>query len=163
MKRYLLSLLLAATMATPLLAADSIDSVFDDFSKVDNADYVNVRPFMMKLCGLVGACQGDLDARIIRKVRSVKVLDLDSASQTDKTRLAERMASMTGKNFEELISVTDEKERVKIFGVMKKNYISKLIIYTRDHAGTDCTLISLAGKFTKEDLSNLVKNSSDDK
>ena len=87
MKRYLLSLLLAVTMATPLLAADSIDSVFDDFSKVDNADYVNVRPFMMKLCGLVGACQGDLDARIIRKVRSVKVLDLDCASQADKTRL----------------------------------------------------------------------------
>lgn len=161
MKRYLLPILLLTLIGTTGCTGGtkdaSVDDMFKEFSQVENAEYVNVNPFMMKIASL-GTLFADADAaKIASKIKSVKVLTLDDSPADEKRRLNERISALNTDGYEELIRINDNGEKVRILAKMDKDStIRRLIVLCTD--SSDCTLVSINGKFSPKDI-NAVVNS----
>lgn len=161
MKRYLLSLMLIMTAIFSASATDTsdkeVDKIFDEFSTVKNADYVNINPFMMKMASVAASMADSESGKITRKIKSVKILSLEDSPEKYKTKLSKRMASMQLSGYDELVRSNDGGQCVRVLAKIKDDYISRLIVACSDNK--DCTLISITGKFTKDDLNDIVKES----
>lgn len=162
MKRYLLPLMLIMTAIFSASASDTssdkeIDRIFDEFSTVKDADYVNLNPFMMKMASIAASFSDSEGGRIARKIKAVKVLCLDDSPREYRTKLAKRMSSMRLEGYDELVRSNEDGQRVRVLARIKDDYISRLIIACSDD--NDCSLISITGKFSKDDLEDVVKES----
>lgn len=74
MKKFVFTLLLV--FVCHLGYAQGINGLFNEFGSEKNADCVKVSSFMMSLGKMFAG--HDEDAEIIRKIKSIKVLDLES-------------------------------------------------------------------------------------
>lgn len=150
MKKYIFTLLLL--FVCHLGYAQSMDSLFNEFGNERNADYVKVSSFMMKLGRMFSG--NDEDTRFMRKIKSMKVLDLEECAPNVKERFNQKMNKMKPNDYEELMRVNDEGEKVRVLMKMKKETIRELLFVCTGKE--DCTLVQINGKFTKEDIDQLV-------
>ena len=150
MKKYIFTLLLL--FVCHLGYAQSMDSLFYEFGNERNADYVKVSSFMMKLGRMFSG--NDEDTRFMRKIKSMKVLDLEECAPSVKERFNQKMNKMKPNDYEELMRVNDEGEKVRVLMKMKKETIRELLFVCTGKE--DCTLVQINGKFTKEDIDQLV-------
>lgn len=163
MKRYLLLplllLVLTCTSGCARTKNDtSIDGLFKEFSQAENAEYVNLNPFMMTLAKMATSVADSDAAKVTSKIKSVKVLSLEDSPAETKRRLSQRLADLNTDGYEELIRVNDNGEKVRIFARMDKDSstIRRLIVLCSD--SNDCTLVSIQGKFSKDDINAVVSN-----
>ncbi len=161
MKRYFIPILILLFTVTSGCARSkkdaTINDLFNEFSKVENAEYVNVNPFMMKMAGMAVLFADSDAAKITGKINSVKVLSLERASDKDKRRLNERISSLNTDGYDDLMTVNSDGNKVRILARMDKDSaIRRLVVLCTD--STDCTLVSVKGKFSKDDI-NAVINS----
>lgn len=84
MKKFVFTLLLV--FVCHLGYAQSINGLFNEFGSEKNADCVKVSSFMMSLGKMFAG--HDEDAEIIRKIKSIKVLDLESCTASVKERFS---------------------------------------------------------------------------
>ena len=56
----------------------------------------------------------DEDAEIIRKIKSIKVLDLESCTASVKERFSKKVNRLSLKGYDELMRVNDEGEKVRV-------------------------------------------------
>ncbi|MCS2903794.1 DUF4252 domain-containing protein [Phocaeicola vulgatus] len=82
MKKFVFTLLLV--FVCHLGYAQGINGLFNEFGSEKNADCVKVSSFMMSLGKMFAG--HDEDAEIIRKIKSIKVLDLESCTASVKER-----------------------------------------------------------------------------
>ena len=62
----------------------------------------------------------DEDAEIIRKIKSIKVLDLESCTASVKERFNKKVNKLNLKGYDELMRVNDEGEKVRVLMKNKK-------------------------------------------
>ena len=155
MKRIAL-ILLVAILSLPVALASTIttDGLFKEFSKEPKAESVNINSFFMWLVKM--SMGNDTDAEIVKKISSVRVLDLESCSPEVKTRFANRAAQITVSDMEDLINVNEDGNKVKILGQIKKEKIHKLLVMC--YGQGDCCLVEINGKFDMQDLDGVVKS-----
>lgn len=152
MKKYIIALLLLLTCQ--LSYGQSIERLFDEFSTEKNAECTNVSPFLMKLGKLfIG---NDPDAQIVRCIHSMKVLDLEACSSQVKKRFNTQAARLKLNDYEELMRVNENGEKVRILIKKKKETIRKLAILC--FGGDDCTLVHIRGKFHQKDIDQLIQS-----
>ena len=96
----------------------------------------------------------DEDAEIIRKIKSIKVLDLESCTASVKERFSKKVNRLSLKGYDELMRVNDEGEKVRVLMKTKKETIRELLFVCTGKE--DCTLVQINGKFTTEDIDKLV-------
>lgn len=119
MKKFVFTLLLV--FVCHLGYAQSINGLFNEFGNEKNADCVKVSSFMMSLGKMFAG--HDEDAEIIRKIKSIKVLDLESCTQSVKERFSKKVNRLSLKGYDELMRVNDEGEKVRVLMKAKKgNY-----------------------------------------
>ena len=87
MKKFVFTLLLV--FVCHLGYAQSINGLFNEFGSEKNADCVKVSSFMMSLGKMFAG--HDEDAEIIRKIKSIKVLDLESCMSRESPIFAARV------------------------------------------------------------------------
>lgn len=150
MKKFVFTLLLV--FVCHLGYAQSINGLFNEFGSEKNADCVKVSSFMMSLGKMFAG--HDEDAEIIRKIKSIKVLDLESCTQSVKERFSKKVNRLSLKGYDELMRVNDEGEKVRVLMKAKKETIRELLFVCTGKE--DCTLVQINGKFTKEDIDKLV-------
>lgn len=150
MKKYIFTLLML--IACQLSYGQSIDSLFDEFGSAQNADCVNVSPFLMSIGKMFAG--NDKDAEIIGKVKSMRVLDLEECSESIKTRFSKKANKLSLDGYEELMRVNDSGEKVRVLMKEKKDVIRELLFVITGN--DDCTLVQINGKFTKDDIDKLV-------
>lgn len=150
MKKYIFTLLLL--FVCHLGFGQSIDGLFQEFGNEKNAECVKVSPFMMSLGRIFAG--NDKDASIIGKIKSLKVLDLEGCSTNVKERFSKKVNKQKWNGYEELIRVNDEGEKVRVLMKIKKETIRQLLFVCTGN--DDCTLVQINGKFTKDDIDQLV-------
>ena len=161
MKRYfipILILLLTVTSGCARSKSDAtVNDLFEEFSKVEDAEYINVNPFMMRMAGMAALFADSDLARITGKINSVKVLSLDKASDNDKRRLNQRISALNTDGYDDLITVNSDGYKVRVLARMDKDSaIRRLVVLCTD--SSDCTLVSVKGKFSKDDINTVVNS-----
>ena len=112
---------------------------------------------MMRMAGMATLFADSDLARITGKINSVKVLSLDKASDNDKRRLNQRISALNTDGYDDLITVNSDGNKVRVLARMDKDSaIRRLVVLCTD--SSDCTLVSVKGKFSKDDI-NAVVNS----
>lgn len=136
----------------------TIDGLFKEFSQAENAEYVNVSPFMMGMAKIATRFVDSETAKVSSKIQSVKVLSLDNSSPETRRRLGERLDDLNTDGYEELIRVNDNGEKIRIFARMDKDSatIRRLVVLCTD--SSDCSLVSIKGKFSKDDINAVVSD-----
>ena len=150
MKKFVFTLLLV--FVCHLSNAQGINGGFNEFGREKNADCVKVSSFMMSLGKMFAG--HDEDAEIIRKIKSIKVLDLESCTASVKERFNKKVNKLNLKGYDELMRVNDEGEKVRVLMKTKKETIRELLFVCTGKE--DCTLVQINGKFTKDDINKLV-------
>ena len=128
MKKFVFTLLLV--FVCHLGYAQGINGLFNEFGSEKNADCVKVSSFMMSLGKMFAG--HDEDAEIIRKIKSIKVLDLESCTASVKERFNKKV------------------NKVRVLMKTKKETIRELLFVCTGKE--DCTLVQINGKFTKDDI-----------
>jgi len=99
-------------------------------------------------------CKHEEGSEIIRKVKSMKVMDLGDCSASVKKRFSSKVSKLNRKGYEELMRINDGGEKVHILMKIRKDAIRELLVVC---SGNDsCTLIQINGKFVKDDIDKLV-------
>ncbi|WP_178795043.1 DUF4252 domain-containing protein [Bacteroidaceae bacterium] len=150
MKKYIFTLLLL--LVCHLGYAQSINSLFNEFGSEKNADCVKVSSFMMSIGKMFAG--HDKDAEIIGKIKSIRVLDLDDCPTNVKERFNKKANKLSLDGYEELMRVNDDGDKVRILMKTKKEVIRELLLVCTGN--DDCTLVQINGKFTKDDIDQLV-------
>ena len=157
MKRFSLILLTAMLLFLPLASVaknPSVKDLYKEFSSAPKAETVSVSPLLMKLAHM---CIGnDSDAKIVRKIKSVKLLDLEECSREVRKRFADRAGSVQIKDMDELVSVSDDGDKLKVFAKIKSEKITKMLVLC--YGKEDCCLIEINGKFDMGDIEGVVKS-----
>lgn len=158
MKRLILILVISLAGWSASIAAsannETLDNIFTEFSSVKNAEYVNVNPFMMWLGKqFVG---NDPDADIVKKIKSVRVLDMEDCSNAAKSRFKQRVSDLALNGYEEMVRVNEDGEKVRVFAKMNKDTIHQMVIVCV--SSDDCTLVEVNGKFKMSDVTGVVNS-----
>ena len=175
MKKFVFTLLLV--FVCHLGYAQGINGLFNEFGSEKNADCVKVSSFMMSLGKMFAG--HDEDAEIIRKIKSIKVLDLESCTASVKERFNKKVNKLNLKGYDGKDSSILRNDLSRSFPFAKMmNYVTRDILYVIEFlAGEslmktkketirellfvctgkeDCTLVQINGKFTKDDIDKLV-------
>lgn len=152
MKKILFTLVIL--VLSQLGYAQDSEDIFREFGNEKNAECVTISPFLMSI-GKMFAKDKE-DSKMLSKIKSLKVLDLEECSQSVRSRFASKMEKLRLKGYETMVQVNDEGEKVHILMKIKKDEIRKLLIVC---AGTDdCALVQLKGNISKNDLAELVNS-----
>ena len=96
----------------------------------------------------------DSDAKLARKFKSIRILDLEACSTSVKERFSKKINAQRIKDYETLVQVNDEGEKVHILAKSKNDVIRELLIVCTGNG--DCTLVQLKGKVSKEKIAKLL-------
>ena len=144
-----------ATLALIIVCQDifaqNIDTLFEKFSKEQQAESVSIPPFMMSLGKLF---MSDEDLSIAKGIRSLRILDLEDCPTTVKERFSEQVNKLHLEGYEPMIQVNEDGEKVRIFALPYKDSIKELLLVCSGK--DDCALIQMKGKIKKEDIAQLV-------
>lgn len=150
MKKYILAL--ALLFVCHIGFAQDLNSLFDEFKKEPNADCISISPFMMAIGKMFMG--NDSDAKLVRKFKSIRILDLEACSTSVKERFSKKINAQRIKDYETLVQVNDEGEKVHILAKSKNDVIRELLIVCTGNG--DCTLVQLKGKVSKEKIAKLL-------
>ena len=151
MKKYLLTMAIMLTVCQ-LTVAQNISSIMNEFKNEQNAECIHISPFMMSIGKLFMGNEEGTD--IARKVKSIRILDLEDCSADVKERFVKRVDKLTPKGYETLMQVNDNGEKVRIMTKTKNNTIHEMLIFCIENK--DCSLIQMNCKIKKEDIAQLV-------
>lgn len=158
MKRLILTLIIILSASTAMFASQApsanVDDIFSEFSSAKDADFVNVNPVMMWLGKQF--IDDDPDAQIVKKIKSVRVLDLEKCNSSTKSKFKQQVNRISTKGYEEMVRMNDHGEKVLIFAKIKEETIHQMIIVCVSDG--DCALVEVNGKFTMDDIAGVVKS-----
>lgn len=130
------------------------DELFKQFGSAPGAESVSINPLMVTLGKIFTL--GSEEGRIVRKVKSVKVLELTKCAPSEKNKLADIISNCEVKNMQPLVVVTDNGENIKILAETKGDRFKKVLLFVSDT--TECALIQVKGNFRFEDLTGVVNS-----
>ncbi len=143
---------LAAVISAPAVRAGELDAVFNEFKNRTNVEYVKVPKWLVKL----GSLSADISAEpLADKVEGVKVLSMSDASKADKARFDNRF-SKAASSLDEMLRVNDGGDKVTILTRKDGDKYRNIYILATD--SSQCTLVEISGKFTADDIREMVNN-----
>ena len=154
MKR-IVSACLLLLLAAQLAWAGNVDDLFYEFKEERNAEFVAVSPFLMWLGRLAVSGEDAETKEMMKKVKSLRVLDLEECSTAVKKRFAKRVDQLKTNGYESLVRINEEGEKVNILVRQKGDEIRELLIVCS--SPDDCALVSIRGHFKESDLERLVE------
>ncbi|MDE5572743.1 MAG: DUF4252 domain-containing protein [Muribaculaceae bacterium] len=156
MKRIAIILIAAIISLSGTMFANAItvDDCFKEFSSARNAEQVNINSFLM---WIAKKCAGnDADAQALKKIDSVRVLDLESCSDDVKSNFTKKMSNVTLDGLDDIVNVSENGNKVRILAQIKNEKIRKLLVMC--YGSGDCCLVEINGKFDMSDLDGVVKS-----
>lgn len=136
--------IIALGLIAQLASAKAFDSVFNQFKRVENAEYVKMPGILVRLGMKSVAKEMKIEKVPMEfKLTGLRVLELSECSKSDREAFSGAVEKAS-RGCELMLEATDDGDTVSIWLEPKnaKEY-SKMIIYTRE----DNTLVELAGKF----------------
>ena len=157
MKKLFLTMCLVIVAHTAF--AQTADNLIDQFKNEPKAEFVHI-PRLMMAMGKITPKSGIYDKDdptgndIIKKISSMRMLDLGCCSPDTKQRFQNAIANLNTNGYEELVRVNDNGEKTRILTKMKGETICELLIL--NGGNDDCTIVEIKGKIRTSDLSKLI-------
>lgn len=136
-----------------LCHAQTVDGLFREFRGEENATCVNLPWLPLKLLGLF---VDDEAGQIVKRISSIRVLEVSDCSREVQERLASKLQTLKMDDYEPLIVVKDEGSHVRMWGKMKDDAIKELVIGVSDDG--DAVLCHIKGKLRLDDLNFSMEN-----
>lgn len=148
MKKYIAILILILSCQAGY--SQSMDKLFNDFSKQENVTRVTVGPFLMKIGSLFTETMG---------VNSIEVLSFEECGSTVKDNLRTAIKKLKDPNYETMVNSNEKGSRTKVMVRIDKDVIRELVILTTD--GGDDALIRIKGKIKPSDIEKVINDHKD--
>lgn len=144
MKRYFVILALITISQTGF--SQTMNQLFDSFSKQDHVTKVTMGKFIMKLSSVFTETMG---------VDGIEVLDLDECGEKVKKNFSNAIRDLKDPTFETMVTSNEKDSRTKVMIRIDKEMIRELVVLT---TGKDNALIRIKGKIKPSDIEKVVKN-----
>lgn len=144
MKRYFVILALIAISQTGF--SQTMNQLFDSFSKQDHVTKVTMGKFIMKLSSVFTETMG---------VDGIEVLDLDECGEKVKENFSNAIRDLKDPTFETMVTSNEKDSRTKVMIRIDKEMIRELVVLT---TGKENALIRIKGKIKPSDIEKVVKN-----
>lgn len=136
--------------------SDGVSNLFWDFMYCKNAEYVHVPKLLLKLAAVAMDDEDKEDMKFLKRISSVRVLDLEECSEKIKRDFTERIKKFKAKGYEELVRQKSKDENTLVLIKMKKEYIRELVVITCDEE--DCTLVQIKGKIHPDEVEDVIEH-----
>lgn len=152
----IMTLLLIMATAMQMVSAKSLGRLIEDYRYQKNAEYFHVTPLLMKMVrtAMGHDARSDEECRLVRKIKSIRTLDLEECSADVKRRFSADMQKLEMNDYEPLVTSRDDGETVKIMMKTKGDVIREVVIICSD--SNDCALVWLNCKVKKDEIQSLV-------
>ena len=152
MKVFIIAIALLATSMTGW--GQTIDDVFNRFQNQENVTFLNLSKDMIRL-GMSSSDDPEL-VKLSEQIDGMKVLALENSSPSLKKELREAFGKFNFGEYQEVIKVNSEGEKVKILTKGTENEVNSLIIFVLDDE--DCTLVKIDGHVNPKEIDKIVES-----
>lgn len=147
MKRLTIAALILA-LSLPLVSAGTFDEIFNEYKRLENAEYVKIPKFLMKLAGNSAEIPDDLPIK--EKISGMKILNITDIGNDTGKRINDSAKKLAAKNnMQEMLRHTSDGEECRIWFNMSKDKVKEIyLLYTeRD----EVSLLEFSGNFRLAD------------
>lgn len=147
MKRLTIAALILA-LSLPLVSAGTFDEIFNEYKRLENAEYVKILKFLMKLAGNSAEIPDDLPIK--GKISGMKILNITDIGNDTGKRINDSAKKLAAKNnMQEMLRHTSDGEECRIWFNMSKDKVKEIyLLYTeRD----EVSLLEFSGNFRLAD------------
>ena len=152
MRKYVM--LFVMVLACQMGSAQGVSDLFSKYANAHNAESVNVSSLLIKFARLFA--DGD-DAKVLKGINSIKILDLDECSTDVKSQFTADVDMLQTKGYEPLMEASKNEENTRFLLKMKDDVVNELLIVSG--GSDDCALIQIKGKMTVQDVVELADDS----
>lgn len=144
----LITVIALLIIAQVSVSAKCFDSVFKQFKSIENAEYVKIPGFLMKL---VGGKDLKIDGKVEdlplnMEFSGLRVIELEGCSKKDQKKFTDAVMD-AGKKCEIMLEASDNEDEVYIWLEPKNEKIfNKMIIYNH----SENSIVEFSGKFKFE-------------
>ena len=156
MKRIIFLVLAVAIPALMVAQNSAVDKLFDKYSGKEGVTTVSISPELFQIVKAMDIKEID-DADIpFEKISSVKVLTIEDEEQWEGVNFYTEIAKdLDVSNFQEVMTVNDGGEMVRIWMKVEKNEMSEFLLIV---GGDDNVLVYITGNFNMNDLEELAES-----
>jgi hypothetical protein len=156
MKRIVLLVMVVAFPAFTLAQNSAVDKLFNKYSGKDGVTTVSISPELFQIVQAMDIKEID-DADIpFEKIASVKILTIEDEDQWEDVNFyTEIEKDLDVSNFQEVMTVNDGGEMVRIWMKVEKNEMSEFLLIV---GGDDNVLVYITGNFSMDDLEELAES-----
>ena len=156
MKRILLLVLAVAFPAFLVAQNSAVDKLFKKYSGKEGVTTVSISPELFQMVNAMGIEEIE-DAEIpFDKIASVKILTIEDDSLYQGVNFyTEISKDLDVDNFEEVMTVNDGGEMVRIWMKVEKNEMSEFLLIV---GGDENVLVYITGNFNMNDLEELAES-----
>ncbi len=147
MKR-LTILALVFTLILPIVSAGTFDEIFNEYKNMENAEYVKIPKFLMKLAGNKAEVPDDLPIK--GKVSGMRILNITDIGNDTGKRINDSAKNLAAKNnMQEMLRHTSDGEECRIWFSMSKGKVKEIyLLYTEPD---EVSLLEFTGNFRLTD------------
>ena len=128
------------------LQQNTVDAMFNNFSKDKKVTHVKVGGFIMSLARTFTDTKG---------VTGVEVFSFEECDGQVKEKLNDAIKNLKDSSYETIVSTTQDGERTKVLIKIKDDYINEIVVIA---GGSDPALVRIKGKIKLDDIQNVVAN-----
>ena len=156
MKRIVLLVMAVAFPAFIMAQNSAVDKLFNKYSGKDGVTTVSISPELFQIVKALDIEEVD-DADIpFDKIASVKILTIEDEDQWEGVNFYDEISKdLDVSNFEEVMTVNDGGEMVRIWMKVEKNEVSEFLLIV---GGDDNVLVYITGNFKMSDLEELAES-----
>lgn len=147
MKRLTIAALILA-LSLPLVSAGTFDEIFNEYKRLENAEYVKIPKFLMKLAGNSAEIPDDLPIK--GKISGMKILNITDTDRSVGERISASVKTLANKNdMQEILRHTSDGEECRIWFSMSKDKVKEIyLLYTEPD---EVSLLEFSGNFRLAD------------
>lgn len=147
MKRLTIAALILA-LSLPLVSAGTFDEIFNEYKNMENAEYVKIPKFLMKLAGNKAEVPDDLPIK--GKVSGMRILNITDIGNDTGKRINDSAKNLAAKNnMQEMLRHTSDGEECLIWFSMSKDKVKAIyLLYTEPD---EVSLLEFTGNFRLTD------------
>ena len=124
----------------------TVDQLLKVFSKEKHTVHVKINKFAMSLVNVFSDTKG---------VNEVDVYSFDECDNDVKDRFNDAIKNLKDKDYDTLVSTTEDGERTKVLVKIKNDVISEIVVLA---GGSDPAFVRIKGKIKPDDVNSVVKN-----
>lgn len=149
----IITLIVALFMIVAVNQAQTLHGLFEKYSNNERFEYVSVGKGMMNMASALGGITRN-DKEMMSKMRSIKILTLESNSDSPLMKTFERDLNQVIDNgeFETAVETRSKGEQVHIYYRVGGNDNADMLIITKERG--ELSIIWFSGKMTRAEMMN---------